>query len=79
MEHFNWTVLTNIITKNKPSYFFLTRIMLTVLSTMKSLHIERMEPDAEVFAEIIAKSKEFLNTLNIRKGEYCNRRYLYIQ
>ena len=26
---------------------------------MKGLHIERIEPDADVFAEIIAKSKEF--------------------
>ena len=30
-----------------------------VLWTMKGLHIERIEPDADVFAEIIAKSKEF--------------------
>ena len=28
-----------------------------VLWTMKGLHIERIEPDADVFAEIIAKSR----------------------
>jgi len=30
-----------------------------VLWTMQGLHIERIEPDAEGFVEIIAKSKEY--------------------